>query len=75
MNDISTENYYYVQAFKKEEHAVAHTVCFADDKASALAASRKWANEKGFDGSIHLYHKNYKRDSRIMVEQGNFIRA
>lgn len=67
-------NYYYVQAFSSgTEYKMGTTICFAAKKKEADEKARAWANKNGLDGSIHLYHNNYKLKARKMVAEGNFI--
>lgn len=70
---LENSNWYFVQAFKSGSYGVGYTIAFADNMAQAKAKALKWARSKGFNGDIKLYHKNYKRDARNMVEVGNYI--
>lgn len=76
--DLENKNWYYVQAFGGTNTStikVGYTICFAESKNKAKEMSQKWAKNNGYDGSIHLYHKNYKREAKEMVEKGNYIES
>ncbi len=85
-DNISTDNYYYVQVFtdiveKANSPFRTHfyTVAFAPSKEKAIKIIHEWLTEKGVAKNdrrdIHLYLKNYKIESRKMVESGNYIVA
>lgn len=77
--NIDTDNYYYTQAFptvKGGGHEQILFVTFASTPTEAKEKALNHLKEIGAkldDGKIHLYHKNYKRDSRKMVDAGNYI--
>ena len=72
--NIDTDNYYYYQAFT-DNFELQKGVVFAKNTKEATDKVWKMMIDKemtrGLD--IHLYHKNYKRDSRKMVEAGNYL--
>ncbi len=72
-DNLQTDNWYYVQAFRKEGFKVRYTIVFAKDKAEAIKKAEAWAEENGLDGQIHYYLKNYKREAKLMVSDGNYI--
>ena len=71
--NLDTHNWYYVQAFPvSEDYEVAKTIVFATSKDKAIARVKEWL---GREASIHLYHKNYVREARAMVQGNNYIVA
>jgi len=76
MKNIDTENYYYVQLFTEPYTGSHRTVCFAENTTKASKKVKEWFKTLNLSAGIKdytLYHKNYKRDSREMVAQGNYI--
>ena len=76
--NIYTDNYYYVQVFTNDKDGglvTLRTICFANTVTQAKELVNKWLDGKGIEGrrDINLYQKNYKRDSKKMVEGGNYI--
>lgn len=79
VNDLKTDNWYYGQSFGKHvdgdgqvtfDHL--YTIVFADSKMEALKKLEPWLKVHG-SYSITLYHKNYVREARRMVTEGNYI--
>lgn len=81
--DIGVMNWYYIQVFIDRQDELdftsCYTVCFAHNKESCLKRVNQWLDEKGVNKEgkrdINIYHKNYKIESRKMVEAGNYIVA
>lgn len=71
-------NYYYTQVFPRGDgYMVERFVTFASNpteaKALAIAEARKrHPNCTVDEKDINLYHKNYIREARKMVEAGNY---
>lgn len=85
---IDSENYYFTQIFYRQGNdfyaGMKQIVVFASNPDEAERKVRVWCagkeislrDTKGHDeknSSIYFYHKNYKRDSRKMVEDGDYI--
>ena len=73
--NINTDNYYYYQVFTNDAGCQTGVVFAgntndAEEKINQLLNDRKIGNSRR---DISLYHKNYKRESRRMVEEGNYI--
>lgn len=74
---IDTENYYYAQIFTDENGGFGTriTIVFAATPEKARARLNKWLDDEKVAGKrdIRLYQKNYKRDSRRLVGNGNYL--
>lgn len=72
--NINTDNYYFYQAFT-DSFQTQTGVVFAKNTKEAMEKVNEMMDEKKMNEErrIHLYHKNYKRESRGMVEAGNYL--
>ena len=76
-------NYYYTQCFARSANPTGDSqqvlfVTFASSPAQAKELAKAKVSEllpdhTLADRDIHLYHKNYIRESRGMVESGNYV--
>lgn len=76
MNNLKTDNWYYVQAFVEGKPGGVYTICFAPNKPRAEELVSDWLVRQDYEpgvARIHYYLKNYKRDAAKMVADGNFI--
>jgi len=76
MKSIDTENYYYTQVFTDPHTGANETICFAENTKEATRKIRAWFETLKLGAEIReicLYHKNYKRKSRKMVLENNYI--
>ena len=73
--NIETDNYYFYQVFTENYDDKQKGVVFAGTPDEAKAKINEMMNSKGLNGKrdLCLYHKNYKRDSKMEVENGNYL--
>ncbi len=80
--DVYTENYYYTQVFTDIPFGnngwstkTYITITFAPTPDTAKVAINKWLDSLHVTGKrdIHLYHKNYKREAKKHISEGNYI--
>lgn len=74
-------NWYYTQVFSQDARGNGYTlyfVTFAENPGRARELAHMHANKIAPDGyfalpeSIHLYQKNYVRDSRNLIIEGRY---
>lgn len=72
--NIDTDNYYFYQAFT-DNFQTQTGVVFAKNTKEAMRKVNEMMNKKMMNEGrdINLYHKNYKIESRKMVEKGNYL--
>lgn len=82
--DVYSCNYYYAQVFtdsksgKDEFTKPIHFVIFANTKFEAITKGNLYLKENTPEDvivkrKINLYHKNYKRDSKMLIEQNKYV--
>lgn len=74
--NLKTENWYYSQMFfRGAEYGAGYCVVFAKNPTEAKELSQQYASKtwKQDKVEVNLYHKNYKREARKLVEEGKFI--